>query len=91
MSYYLDTYLGGMDSWQAYERFGMDYAIYVSPRYVYADRDLANWQVERTELGSDADGNERWVETIFPTAILPICRPFPMPRASACTRGLACG
>jgi hypothetical protein len=64
MGYYLKTYLGGMDWWQAYERFGMDYAIYVSPRYVYAERALANWQVERQELGKDRDGNERWVETI---------------------------
>ena len=32
IQYYLDHYLGGMDWYQAYARFGMDYAIYVSPR-----------------------------------------------------------
>jgi uroporphyrinogen-III decarboxylase len=64
MTYYLDTYLGGMDAWQAFERFGMDYAIYVSPRYIYAERDLANWQIDHRELGRDRDGNDRWIETI---------------------------
>ena len=33
MPYYLQHYLGGMDAWQAYERFGMDFAIYVSPAF----------------------------------------------------------
>ncbi len=65
MQYYLDHYLGGMDWWQAYEKFGMDYAIYVSPRYTYTDRDLARWRIERKELGKDADGNHRWEETII--------------------------
>lgn len=64
MDYYLRHYLGGMDWYQAYERFGMDYAIYLSPEYSYAERDLANWQVERRDLGLDEDGNSRWVETI---------------------------
>jgi hypothetical protein len=64
MDYYLKRYLGGMDWWQAYEKFDMDYAIYVSPRYSYSDRDLARWRVERKELGTDADGNHRWEETI---------------------------
>ena len=27
MPYYLQNYLGQMDQWQAFERFGMDYAI----------------------------------------------------------------
>lgn len=64
MDYYLNHYLGGMDWWQAYARFGMDYAIYVAPRYTYTDRDLARWRVERTEHSVDADGNHRWEETI---------------------------
>ncbi len=55
MEYYLKRYLGGMDWWQAYERFDMDYAIYVEPRYLYSDRDLAKWRVERRELGVDSD------------------------------------
>ena len=64
MEYYLNHYLGGMDWWQAYQYFDMDFAIYVSPRYVYNDRDLEKWKTQRTDLGMDADGNSRWVETI---------------------------
>ena len=64
MDYYLKHYLGGIDWYQAYERFGMDYAIYVSPDYRYDQKDLANWQVERTDRGLDEDGNRRWVEVI---------------------------
>jgi hypothetical protein len=64
MTYYLNHYLGGMDWWQAYEKFDMDFAIYVSPKYIYSDHDLAQWRRERVELGADADGNHRWEETI---------------------------
>ncbi len=64
MTYYLDHYLAGMDWWQAYEKFGMDYAIYVSPRYIYSDRDLTQWRPERVESGADADGNHHWKEII---------------------------
>lgn len=64
MRYYLNHYLGGVDDWQAFERFGMDYAIYVSPAYRYAERDLLKWQVQRTDRGLDAGGNHRWEETI---------------------------
>ena len=64
MDYYLQTYLGGMDWWQAYERFGMDYAIYVEPVYEYAEKDLSRWDAQRVELGLDEDGNARWIETI---------------------------
>jgi len=64
MQYYLNHYLGGIDWYQAYERFDMDYAIYVSPHYRYSEQDLAHWQVERRDLGIDADGNHRWEETI---------------------------
>jgi uroporphyrinogen decarboxylase len=64
MDYYLSHYLDGMDWWQAYARFGMDYAIYVSPHYEYAAKDLDNWVRDRRDLGVDADGNARWVETI---------------------------
>lgn len=65
MTYYLDHYLGGMDWWQAYEKFDMDFAIYVSPKYIYSDHDLARWRRERVEPGADADGNHRWEETIY--------------------------
>ncbi|MBE0699781.1 MAG: hypothetical protein IH586_22875 [Anaerolineaceae bacterium] len=64
MTYYLNHYLGGIDWWQAYDRFGMDKAIYVSPHYIYADKDFANWRVERSSLGKESDGTTHWVETI---------------------------
>ncbi len=64
MQYYLDTYLGGCDAFAAYERFGLDYVLYVGPRQIYAEKDLANWQRDRRDLGTDADGNRLWAETI---------------------------
>jgi uroporphyrinogen-III decarboxylase len=64
MTYYLDHYLNGMDWYQANEFFGMDYAIYVSPRYIYSERDQASWRVTVDDLGTDADGNQHWEETI---------------------------
>jgi len=64
MGYYLKRYLGGMDTWQAFERFGLDFAIYVSPRYVYDDRSRERWQAKRVDHGADADGNHRWEEMI---------------------------
>jgi len=64
MPYYLNKYLGGIDSWQAFEKFGMDYAIYISPNLDYSDKDLANWQKKRIDLGVDDDGNQLWEETI---------------------------
>jgi len=57
MQYYLDTYLGGMDQYQAYEYFGMDYVVYVSPNYGFEDSQLKKWQTEYVELGVDRDGN----------------------------------
>ena len=64
MGYYLNHYLGGMDWYQACEKFGMDYAIYISPDYTYSERDLAKWQVDRRDLGIDSQGNHCWEETI---------------------------
>ncbi len=64
MSYYLETYLGGMDWWEAYEAFDMDYAIYLRPRYHFNEEDLARWEANRTDLGLDRDGNRLWSETI---------------------------
>lgn len=64
MPYYLDNYLGGCDWYEAYEQFGMDFAIYVSPSYEFEQKDLANWQTKRIDLGTDADGNKSWHETI---------------------------
>jgi len=64
MEYYLRNCLGGMDWWQAYEKFGMDIAMYVSPEYRYAEADLARWQLRRRDLGADSSGNRLWDETI---------------------------
>jgi uroporphyrinogen-III decarboxylase len=54
-----------MDQWQAFEKFGMDFAIYVSPGYTYDDKSLAKWNRVRKELGIDSDGNHCWEETII--------------------------
>ncbi len=64
MSFYLNRYLGGLDWYQANERFGFDQAIYVSPKYSYSERDQARWQGKHRDLGVDADGCHRWEETI---------------------------
>ncbi len=64
MDYYLNHHLDGMDWWQANAKFGMDYAIYVSPHYIYSDADMAQWRTDHRDLGIDADGNHRWEETI---------------------------
>lgn len=64
MQYYLDTYLGGCDAYSAYDRFGMDKVLYQAPEMLWDERDLANWEARRVDLGHDADGNALWVETI---------------------------
>jgi len=64
MPYYLEHYLGGIDSWQAYERFDMDFAVYESPGYEFSEKDLANWQTDRVDLGVDDEGNRLWAETV---------------------------
>lgn len=64
MSYYLKTYLGGIGQFEAYERFGLDMAIYTGPSCEFDEKDLANWQVTRRTDGPDADGNYSWEETI---------------------------
>jgi len=65
MDYYLNNYLGGMDWYEAYAKFDMDYAIYVSPTYHYSDRDLSQWRVNRKAMGIDSSGNHRWEEEII--------------------------
>jgi len=64
MPYYLNTYLDGVDQYQAYERFGLDMAIYARPGMAYDERDLANWRTEHTDLGTDADGVRSWIDVI---------------------------
>ena len=51
MEYYLKTYLGGMDQYAAYEKFAMDPVVYIDPLYIFAEKDLANWQVIREDFG----------------------------------------
>jgi len=53
-----------MDSWQAYEKFGMDYAMDVDPSYRFTDADMARWRVRRRGLGGDDEGGALWEETI---------------------------
>ena len=65
MKYYLDTYLHGMDQYQAYEHFGMDPVIYTSPRYTYAESDLDAWRSEYVESSKEVDGRYHWKETIY--------------------------
>ena len=64
MPYYLNHYLGGMDWYEANAKFGMDHAIYISPDYSYAESDLAKWQRNNRDLGTDSQGNHCWEETI---------------------------
>jgi hypothetical protein len=64
MDYYLKTYLGGMDSWQAYEKLDLDHALYVEPVYRFSDRDEARWRVNTKDLGAGDDGRRMWEETI---------------------------
>jgi uroporphyrinogen decarboxylase len=64
MGYYLRTYLGGVDQYQAYDLFGMDPVIYTGPRFVYDERDLANWRDESRDAGLSAGGDRQWQRTI---------------------------
>jgi uroporphyrinogen decarboxylase len=62
--YYLDHYLGGIDWFEAYRRFDMDYAIYISPDYTYRNQDNSQWRCRRKMIGTDKSGNRLWEETI---------------------------
>ena len=62
MTYYLDTYLNGIDSYQAYEYFGMDPVIYAFPRLIFDERSLKNWAYEYRSLGKDKDGVESFIQ-----------------------------
>jgi uroporphyrinogen decarboxylase len=64
MDYYLKTYLGGADTWEAYKRFDMDYALYVEPAYTFSEAALARWRVNVRDLGTGDDGRRLWEETI---------------------------
>ena len=55
MTHYLNTYLNGMDQWQAYEQFGMDTVIYNAILPVFYEKDQANWQVKTKHLKTKKD------------------------------------
>ena len=63
MTYYLNTYLKGMDAYQAYDYVGMDPVIYAVPNLIFDDKDLKNWAYEFRSLGTDADGVESFIQT----------------------------
>lgn len=63
MDYYLNIYLGGIDQYAAYERFGIDPVIYCSPLYIYDDRDMAKWEI-KTINGRCIDSVKQWREII---------------------------
>jgi uroporphyrinogen decarboxylase len=64
MPYYLEHYLGGIDQWAAYEKFDMDYVIYLPVDFTFDHKDLANWQLSKTEVFTRADGTREWWESI---------------------------
>lgn len=71
MPYYLQHYLDGMDWWQAYEKFDMDFAIYQGPDYHYDEKAFVNWQEKRTDLGLDHNGNRcELLEITTPSGVL---------------------
>jgi uroporphyrinogen decarboxylase len=64
MQYYLQTFLGGIDQYQAYDYFGMDPVIYADPVFSCNDRDLAKWVVKGYDMGTDSSGNHCWQRVI---------------------------
>lgn len=64
MGYYLNTYLGGVGQFEAYERFGLDMAIYTGPSLKFDERDLANWRLENKRLGQDSETEWSWMEIV---------------------------
>lgn len=65
MQYYLQTYLGGVDQYAAYEHFGMDPVIYVEPTFLFDTQRLEKeWRVERTELPSGKPEETQYQNTV---------------------------
>lgn len=63
--YYLKTYLGGVDQYAAYDYFGMDPVIYIEPRVIYDEDQMAKeWQVEYRDMGILKDGYRHWEKHI---------------------------
>ncbi len=64
MPYYLEHFLNGCDWYEANEKLGFDQAIYVSPEYSYSQNDMANWQLKKSAVTTDADGIRGWEEEV---------------------------
>lgn len=64
MQYYLNTYLNGMDQFEAYSFLGMDPVIYSGPEFIYREKDIANWDVNFIEAPKNSDGVTEWAKTI---------------------------
>ena len=61
MTYYLNTYLNGVDQFAAYDYFGMDPVIYVTPDMLFDHAKIQKeWQVDVRDLGILADGYHHW-------------------------------
>jgi len=65
MPYYLNTYLGGIGPFEAYEKFGLDMAIYTGPAHEYDPKDQAKWESQFRRTEPNADGVYTWEETII--------------------------
>ncbi len=65
IQHYLNTVLGGMDQYAAYEHFGMEPVIYESPIYRCRDADLAKWETKITDLGINEKGYRVIIEEII--------------------------
>jgi len=66
MQYYLDTYLNGMDQYQAYDYFDMDPVIYTGPKMLYEDGKVAReWKEEFRDMGVWKDGYRHWERHII--------------------------
>ena len=61
MDYYLKTYLGGADWYEANRRLGFDYAIYVSPTYRYEPETLGEGLHASVEYEFVADGEQMYI------------------------------
>lgn len=65
MNYYLNTYLKGANQFEAYEFFDMDPVIYITPNYIYNEKDLAKWNIKNMDLGVLSDGYRHWEQNII--------------------------
>ncbi len=57
MTYYLETYLGGISKVEAFRKFGLDWSLYL-PWEVWSRRPNDNWKVEKTEKALEKGGIE---------------------------------